>query len=73
MILRMKLRPILFASVAVCAGYSMAVPSFAQAPSAAKSTAVTTAEVPFVGCASDGQIGPLKAPTDKSMPVSIPA
>jgi len=38
--------------------------------SGAASAAATT--VPFVGCASDGQVGPLKAPTGKPKAENIP-
>lgn len=36
------------------------------------SLAAQTATVPFVGCKSDGQVGPLKAPTGKPRQLRIP-
>lgn len=74
----------LFVSLVLSAGLAGATTGFAQTNStgqsstvpgstvpAAKSAAVVT--VPFVGCASDGQVGPLKAPTGKGKVVAIPA
>jgi hypothetical protein len=45
---------------------------FAQ-PSLSKSTSNTTATVPFIGCQSDGQVGPLEAPKGASKVVQISA
>lgn len=70
----MKASRFLLASLAVCGGLAGTWPAFAQTGSAvppAKSTAYVT--VPFVGCASDGQVGPLKAPSGKGLPVAISA
>jgi len=72
MIARMKSRRILIASLVLCTGFAEARAAMAQAnsPSAPAQTAAVT--VPFVGCASDGQTGPLKAPVGKSVAVGIP-
>src|ERR1039458_1109977 len=69
----MKASQFLLASLVLCAGVAGTQTTFAQAKSSgapAQSAAVT---VPFVGCASDGQGGPLKAPIGKSKVVAIPA
>ncbi len=78
MIAPMKAHQLFFASLVLCSGFSGAALAFSRADSTgqnstvplAKSAAVT---VPFVGCASDGQTGPLKASTGKSKVVAIPA
>lgn len=59
-----------FALWATVCGYP---PGFAQAKSPAPPAQSATVTVPFVGCASDGQVGPLKAPSGKSLAVAIPA
>lgn len=46
--------------------------SVAQAKPATKPSPGAMVEVPFVGCASDGQTGPLKAPKGRSLTLSIP-
>jgi hypothetical protein len=69
----MKMRRILLASLGLCVGVAGSRTTYAQAKASeppAQSTAVT---VPFVGCASDGQVGPLKAPVGKNRVVAIPA
>jgi hypothetical protein len=69
----MKTRRILLTSLVLCAGFAGLRTAFAQAKSSgapAQSAAVT---VPFVGCASDGQVGPQAAPSGKSLAVAIPA
>jgi hypothetical protein len=73
MIAPMKARQLLLAGFVLCAVYSEATAVVAQAnpPSAPAPSAVVT--VPFVGCASDGQMGPQKAPNGKSLAVAIPA
>lgn len=48
-------------------------PGFAQTNSTTPPAEAATVSVPFVGCASDGQTGPHKAPSGKSLAVSIPA
>ena len=48
-------------------------PALAQTTPVAKTPATTTATVPFVGCQSDGQVGPLEAPKDGSKVVQISA
>src|SRR5260370_2555221 len=47
-------------------------PLFAQSASPANQSHRPMVRVPFVGCASDGQVGPLKAPkgTSKVLPIS---
>jgi hypothetical protein len=69
----MKACQLLLACLALCAGLAETRTGFAQAnsPSAPAPSAVVT--VPFVGCASDGQTGPVAAPTGKSAAVAIPA
>ncbi len=70
MILRMTKHCLLLASVAVWFGFCGGPGIFAQAQPA---TSATVSQVPFVGCASDGQVGPLAAPKGQSPRVSIPA
>jgi hypothetical protein len=73
MIARMKPRQLLLAISVLYAGLAGSRMTNAQttpAASPAKSVAVT---VPFVGCASDGQVGPQKAPTGKSVAIAVPA
>jgi hypothetical protein len=73
-IARMKSQQLLLVSLVLCAGFSEAATAFAQTNSTvppAKSTAFVT--VPFVGCASDGQAGPQKAPVGKNKAIAIPA
>jgi len=53
---------------AMCAPASI----FAQSQTAPRPQELT-ARVPFVGCGSDGQVGPVKAPTGKSKVVPITA
>jgi hypothetical protein len=49
-------------------------PLWGQSKSPAARRAMNTrASVSFVGCASDGQVGPLKAPTGRSRRMAIPA
>jgi hypothetical protein len=69
----MTTRQILFASLVVCVGLARTSPAFAQAAPAASPAQSAAVTVPFVGCASDGQIGPQKAPSGKSLAVAIPA
>jgi hypothetical protein len=57
-----------FIVLAVCM-YSLGI---AQNESSTAGPKKTTAEVPFVGCNSDGQNGPVDAPMGKSKPISIP-
>jgi hypothetical protein len=54
------------------AAYAQFSPS-AQAPNAAASPRKTGAEVPFVGCRADGQLGPTDAPNGKSRVLPIAA
>lgn len=82
MIARMKVRQFFLASIVLCAGLAGAKTAFAQADSTGQSSTVPSSAVPaaksavvtvpFVGCASDGQTGPLKAPTGKSKVLAIP-
>lgn len=69
MILPMKKYHLLLASFAVASAFWGGSRSFSQAQPAASAT---VNRVPFEGCASDGQVGPLKAPAGKNHPVSIP-
>jgi len=48
------------------------LPLFAQAKTPAHPQEISV-QVPFVGCASDGQVGPVKAPRGKSKVVSVAA
>jgi hypothetical protein len=73
MIARMKARQILLAGVGLCVGFAGAETVFAQATPAASPAQSASVTVPFVGCASDGQVGPLKAPVGKSEVVAISA
>jgi hypothetical protein len=59
--------------IAVALVLAMCQPSsvFAQNASAANQSPGGAVRVPFVGCASDGQIGPLKAPKGKGNVVAI--
>lgn len=66
----MKKQSLLLASLAVSAALGAAPPIPAQAKPIVASSAV---QVPFVGCASDGQAGPQAAPSGKSKTVRIPA
>lgn len=47
--------------------------AFAQVGSVAQPAPTVVVTVPFVGCASDGQMGPLAAPTGQSPTISVPA
>jgi hypothetical protein len=58
------------ASLAVASAFSGSPWSFSQATPAA-STAMS--QIPFVGCASDGQAGPQAAPTGSSKTLAISA
>ncbi len=69
-ILRMKKHFLLLASVAAASAFCGGPWIFSQAQPAAS---VAVSQVPFVGCASDGQVGPQAAPTGKSKAVAIPA
>jgi hypothetical protein len=65
---RMKKHNLLLASLAVASALCGGSGVFSQTTPAA-STAMS--QVPFVGCASDGQVGPQAAPTGKSKAVAI--
>jgi hypothetical protein len=69
----MKARQLLLASLVLCAAFAGARTVVAQANSPSASAPSVAVTVPFVGCASDGQVGPQKAPTGKSLAVEIPA
>lgn len=73
MILRMNRPGLLLATLAVCAGFCGERFILAQAGPAAAPASATRVQVLYVGCASDGQIGPQAAPVGKSKTVSIPA
>jgi hypothetical protein len=72
MIAAMKTRRILLASLALCAGFAGIRTAFAQTNSPLTVVPTSVVMVPFVGCASDGQGGPQKAPTGKSKAIWIP-
>jgi hypothetical protein len=69
----MKTRRILLTSFVFCAAFAGSQTASGQAKASATPTQSTTVTVPFVGCASDGQVGPLKAPVGKRKVVAIPA
>jgi hypothetical protein len=73
MIARMKAHHFSLASLVLCAGFSGPAPAFAQAQSSTPPAQTAAVTVPFVGCASDGQAGPIAAPSGKSVTVAIPA
>ena len=73
MIAAMKASHLLLVSLVCLAGLAEDQGAFAQATPAAKPAPSAVVTVPFVGCASDGQVGPLKAPVGKSKVVAIPA
>ena len=70
MILRMKKHCLLLASVAAVSAFCGGPGIFAQTQPA---TSAVMSQVPFVGCASDGQVGPQAAPSGKSQAFTIPA
>jgi hypothetical protein len=72
-ILRMKTSHLLLAALGIFAGFCRVPSLCAQAKPAAKPAAAATTQVPFVGCASDGQAGPQAAPKGQSPRISIPA
>lgn len=53
----------------LCGGPSL----YAQAKTVSNAVVASTIAVPFVGCKSDGQIGPLDAPTGRSPVTHLPA
>jgi hypothetical protein len=61
------------AMLTALAGKALLAPATAQVGVAQNYQHVRSAQVPFVGCKSDGQVGPLKAPKGHSRTVSIPA
>ncbi len=69
----MKRRHLLLGSLACCLGLFEVQTAFSQAKPSEKPAQDVTVQVPFVGCASDGQAGPQQAPTGKSKAVAIPA
>lgn len=73
MIALMKPRHFLLASLGIWAGLAGAQSVASQAKPAEEPAQGATVQAPFVGCAGDGQGGPIDAPTDKSMAVAIPA
>lgn len=73
MIARVKAHGIALAIFVCWVGFAASGMMFAQAAPAAKPAASAAVTVPFVGCASDGQAGPLAAPTGPSLAVQIPA
>jgi hypothetical protein len=73
MIPDMKTRYVVLASLACCVGLFEVQSAFPQAKPPEKPAQGATAQIPFVGCASDGQAGPLQAPAGRSKLVAIPA
>ena len=69
----MRLRPLKLAAFVVSAGLAGGSALLSQTATVGAGKPDATAQVPFVGCASDGQVGPLKAPTGLPMAVTIPA
>jgi hypothetical protein len=69
----MKRKHLLLAGLACCLGLLEVQTAFPQAKPPEKPTQGVVVQVPFVGCASDGQAGPQQAPTGKSKAVAIPA
>ncbi|MGA2571788.1 MAG: hypothetical protein ABSF23_14825 [Terracidiphilus sp.] len=69
----MKPGQILLAVLAVGTCMTGARSGLAQVSPSAAGARKAVVTVPFVGCASDGQVGPVKAPTGKSKVVAIPA
>jgi hypothetical protein len=72
MIPNMKTRYLVLASLFCCVGLFEVQSAFPQAKPPEKPAQGATAQIPFVGCASDGQAGPQQAPTGKSKAVAIP-
>ena len=59
--------------VAALAGYTVLPSATAQVGAAQHHQVIQSVQVPFIGCKSDGQVGPLRAPRGRSKAVSIPA
>ena len=72
MMARMKMVQILLASLISCAGLAGGRVAGGQVNTSASHAVSAAVTVPFVGCASDGQVGPLKAPAGKNKVVAIP-
>ena len=68
----MKRRHLFLVSLACCLGLFEVQTAFPQAKPSEKPALGVTAEVPFVGCASDGQAGPQDAPSGQAKPLAIP-
>jgi hypothetical protein len=73
MIARMKPHQLFLASLILCVGLAGTRIAVAQTNSSSTPAPSAVVAVPFVGCASDGQMGPQKAPNGKSLAVAIPA
>ena len=69
----MKSHQLFLASLILCVGLAGTRTVVAQANSSNAPAPSAVVTVPFVGCASDGQVGPQKAPNGKSLAVAIPA
>ncbi len=67
----MKTGWFLLSVFALCAAVCGPASAFAQPKSTAAPTQTATALVPFVGCPSDGQQGPVKAPNGKAQTFPI--
>jgi hypothetical protein len=65
----MKANYVIFLALAICAQSSL----LAQTKGSAGSAQTPVVQVPFVGCKSDGQVGPEQAPSGKSKAVPIRA
>jgi hypothetical protein len=59
-------------AVTIFGGIGLSVPSVHAQSNASRSVA-RTAQVPFVGCASDGQAGPIQAPKNGNVDVRVDA
>jgi len=69
----MKACQFLLASLILCVGLAGTRIVVAQTNSSSAPAPSAVVTVPFVGCASDGQMGPQKAPTGKGLAVAISA
>jgi hypothetical protein len=69
----MRLRPLKLAAFVVSAGLAGGSALLSQTATVGTGKPDATAQVPFVGCASDGQVGPLKAPTGLAKAVTVSA
>ena len=61
--------PLLLLVILLCGGPA----SFSQAGNAGASVAAAVVAIPFIGCKSDGQVGPLDAPTGQAPAIKLSA